>query len=597
MASITSLPRYPLSVVLSYLGECDGTSALITNKSLCRGVLPHFALRRPLVAGGSTGSGGASPCGDGSQAGNNRRIPQTRHSYRVYPVQDADTLLSRLNSRRLAKRVARVRRELLGPVVLQGGKGGDKPISTVGKAYKLDLDTNELAWLEWQIHQGPSASEQEEWQRKWPAELELLMWRDGYTYCAKPSSLTALPPQAMQIRAPFPVGVGGTSRQTEANDVIVLASYPRSGNTLLRSLMERTTLCVTGSDTRPDRTLSRALAEQHNLVGEGVVRPRSLHPTLDRANGGCVKTHWPERKGCLPYATRRVILLVRNPFDAIDSYWNLCVTNTHTESVVDSVYERYADKFRALAISEMKTWVRFHSFWLDQCRERGLDICVVRYEDLVTNVEGTFRDVMRFVLDVEEGKDLNTFWEGRVRHVLGLDRNYKDRQKQEQACTSNLGSYRPRSANYDSNAVQSGTLREVPPSVGKSLLRKKKYSGETLRDMHEAADSISEEGTVGATGSTAQRVSLLKLFGYDIFEQGFPNNVISDDFSGDQIYRGVHIERRSKNSGDGGGPMRVNVGAEIRPFDDPCGRAMTTWRKGETSNDVEPFPTVSRLNK
>ena len=590
MASITSLPRYPLSVVLSYLGECDGTSALITNQSLSRRVLPHFALRRPLVAAGgtSTGSGDASPCGDGSQAGNsNRRIPQTRHSYRVYPVQDADTLLSRLNSRRLAQRVARIRRELL-----QGGKGGDKPISTVGKAYKLDLDTNGLAWLEWQMHQDSSASEQEEWQRKWPAELELLMWRDGY--CAKPSSLTALPPRDMQIHAPFPVGVGGTSRQTAANDVIVLASYPRSGNTLLRSLMERTTLCVTGSDTRPDRTLSRALAEQHNLVGEGVVRPRSLHPILDRANVGCVKTHWPERKGCLPYATRRVILLVRNPFDSIDSYWNLCVTNTHTESVVDSVYERYADKFRALAISEMKTWVRFHSFWLDQCRERGLDICVVRYEDLVTNVEGTFRDVMKFVLDVEKGKDLNTFWEGRVRHVLGLDQNFKDQQKQ--ACTSNLGSYRPRCANYDSNAVQSATLREVPPSVGKSLLRKKRYSGETLRDMHEAADSTSGEGTGGATGSTTQRASLLKLFGYDIFEQGFPNNVISDGLSADQIYRGVHIERHSNTKGDGGESMRVNVGAEIRPYDDPYGRAMTTWRKGETSNDVQPFPTVSRLN-
>jgi hypothetical protein len=133
--------------------------------------------------------------------------------------------------------------------------------------------------------------------------------------------------------------------------------------------------------------------------------------------------------------------------------------------------------------------------------------------------------------------------------------------------------------------------------VGKSLLRKKRYSEETLRDMHEAADSASGEGMGGATGSTTQRASLLKLFGYDIFEQGFPNNVISDGLSADQIYRGVHIERHSKTSGDDGGPMKVNVGAEIRPYDDPHGRAMTTWRKGETSNDVEPFPTVSRLNK
>lgn len=36
-------------------------------------------------------------------------------------------------------------------------------------------------------------------------------------------------------------------------------SYPRSGNSLLRKLLERVTGVVTGSDTRPDRVLSRAL--------------------------------------------------------------------------------------------------------------------------------------------------------------------------------------------------------------------------------------------------------------------------------------------------------------------------------------------------
>jgi hypothetical protein len=48
----------------------------------------------------------------------------------------------------------------------------------------------------------------------------------------------------------------------------VLVSYPRSGNSLLRTLLERTTGVVTGSDTRPDRALSKELAEMHNLVGE-----------------------------------------------------------------------------------------------------------------------------------------------------------------------------------------------------------------------------------------------------------------------------------------------------------------------------------------
>ena len=584
MTSIASLTRYPLSVVLSYLDECDGTSALITNKPWSRRVLPHFALRRPLVSGGSDSGGGASSGkNDDGSAGNIRRIPQTRHSYRVYPVQDADTLLARLNTRRLAQRLAQMRRERLHGVVKaidnkQDGNGGDD----YSTAYQLGLDTNDLAMLEWQMQ---ASSDQNGGRRKWPAELELLLWREGYSKKASSLPVHVVSPKPMQV----------------SDGVIVLASYPRSGNTLLRSLLERTTLCVTGSDTRPDRTLSRALAEQHNLVGEGIVRLKSLHPVLDDANVGVVKTHWPERKGCLPYATRRAILLVRNPYDAIDSYWNLCVTNTHTESVVDSIYERYADKFRALALSEMKTWIRFHSFWLDQCRERGMDICVVRYEDLVTDVEGTFRDVMKFVLDAEDGQDLDAFWEGRLRHVLGVKDSDDQQVQQHEGCISRLGSYRPRSANDDSNsnAAQGdacSTLRKVPPAVGKSLLRKRRYCEETLRKMHDAAALLATDAASGGAGSNG---SLLKLFGYDIFDQGFPYNFIAKEPSVDQIYRGVHMERRTNLRGESGlcSPMKVNVGAEIRPHDDPYGRAMTNWRKGETSNDTEPFPTMPRLKK
>jgi len=36
------------------------------------------------------------------------------------------------------------------------------------------------------------------------------------------------------------------------------------------SLLEKVSGVVTGSDTRPDRTLSKALSHQYNLVGEGV---------------------------------------------------------------------------------------------------------------------------------------------------------------------------------------------------------------------------------------------------------------------------------------------------------------------------------------
>ena len=57
-------------------------------------------------------------------------------------------------------------------------------------------------------------------------------------------------------------------------ETVVLASYPRSGNSLLRSLLEQVTGITTGSDTRPDRKLSAALAEC-GARGEGVVDGRA----------------------------------------------------------------------------------------------------------------------------------------------------------------------------------------------------------------------------------------------------------------------------------------------------------------------------------
>jgi len=48
-----------------------------------------------------------------------------------------------------------------------------------------------------------------------------------------------------------------TSASPTPSDTVALASYPRSGNSMLRGLMERRFGIYTGSDTRPDRTLSR----------------------------------------------------------------------------------------------------------------------------------------------------------------------------------------------------------------------------------------------------------------------------------------------------------------------------------------------------
>ncbi len=113
---------------------------------------------------------------------------------------------------------------------------------------------------------------------------------------------------------------------------VVLASYPRSGNTLLRRLLEEATGVITGSDTSPLFKLSKSLTAD-GLQGEGVVDDR-VH---------IVKTHWPERKGWRRFSSRRVILLLRNPFHAIESYFHMCLTNSHDMSLRKDMFDRFKE--------------------------------------------------------------------------------------------------------------------------------------------------------------------------------------------------------------------------------------------------------------
>ena len=133
---------------------------------------------------------------------------------------------------------------------------------------------------------------------------------------------------------------------------MALASYPRSGNTLARSLLEATFGCYTGCDTNPERALSLEL-QRCGLKGEGEVGEKVW----------LVKTHFPERGGWKPFKAARVLLLVRNPFDAIDSYFNQTLTNTHSTSLHESQYERFAAVWDGALRNEADVWVRFLEYW------------------------------------------------------------------------------------------------------------------------------------------------------------------------------------------------------------------------------------------
>jgi Sulfotransferase domain len=105
-----------------------------------------------------------------------------------------------------------------------------------------------------------------------------------------------------------------------------LVSYPRSGNTYLRKALEETTGFLTGSDSRPNRTLTSYLL-RFGFIGEGICDESVI----------VVKSHFPERLGYVQFETQKIILLVRNPFDAIESYFHMGMTNTHNKSLTAEV--------------------------------------------------------------------------------------------------------------------------------------------------------------------------------------------------------------------------------------------------------------------
>ncbi|KAL4138538.1 hypothetical protein PRIC2_002043 [Phytophthora ramorum] len=183
---------------------------------------------------------------------------------------------------------------------------------------------------------------------------------------------------------------------------VAIVSYPRCGNSLMRGLLEKVTGVYTGCDTRPDRSLSKEL-QLYGMKGEGVVDESVWF----------VKTHFPERVGYKDFPAKKAILVVRNPWDAIDSYFNMTLTNTHNKSLHESQYERFADRWDGLLRNEIDVWMKFHRYWTTKV---DIPIIVVRYEDLMMHREETLRRVFLFLTDLTtlEG----TEWEQRIHDVM-----------------------------------------------------------------------------------------------------------------------------------------------------------------------------------
>ena len=96
-------------------------------------------------------------------------------------------------------------------------------------------------------------------------------------------------------------------------NMVAFHSYPRCGNTFLRSLIERISGVYTGADMNIDWCTMEAMM---GLLG--------TYHVCDERTVWITKTHYPMGNGSeAPFNAQKMIIIVRNPIDAIPSFANL----------------------------------------------------------------------------------------------------------------------------------------------------------------------------------------------------------------------------------------------------------------------------------
>lgn len=575
-----------LSIVLSYLEEYEGTSFLLCqNYYWTETILPLLRVPSRIPT---------------YQAFQRRKDSKYRHRFAlrnnapVIRIPDASTRLERLNTRRWNMQQQQRRRRQ---------REEQSRSQTTPMQEKNNLSTTALAEQEW----NETVASQDNTQ-------------DDTTRQRQKSTTMTMPPLLRFYQYET------TRRRYFLPGTTCLASYPRSGNTLLRSLLETVTGFVTSSDTRPDRNLSIALAEKPPyFVGEGLAPPsfRSNNNEQPSAflppqkNGRLLeappicKTHWPERIGCHSYDCDRVVLLVRNPFDATDSYWHMNLTNTHTEKVQPQVTKKHRKFYEALVRHEiLQVWTSFLDYYWKECSKHKVPLLFVRYEDLVLNPRDELQRVLEFCCGKNNSND-NDWWKRRLEEATGNTSANSSSSNQERK-TDNFG-YKSSSSATESNSLDANRTRtdcqpkagghttatptatsSIPdanarpttqssaksshPSIGRSL-RRGMLPQRLLKVTHEYDDLPPSKNDEGC-GNWLERL------GYHVYKQGFPNNL-------DQLPPVPRLEFNSNDEDCGKLTMNIqDVSLELRPRDSPYGRNMRQWRRHFTAKDTKPFPTL-----
>ena len=160
-----------------------------------------------------------------------------------------------------------------------------------------------------------------------------------------------------------------------------LASYPGSGNTWTRYLVEAASGVFTGSVFIDESILKAGhYGEGHFKDGSTILQ----------------KTHNMFKKNISDFQGRGVVL-VRNPYKAIMASWNIRSTLSHTETINSETLT--SKQFRAYVGLGGSRWLKIITDWVGL----GNKVYFMFYEDLVDDLTEEIRNLLNFLkLSVDE---------------------------------------------------------------------------------------------------------------------------------------------------------------------------------------------------
>jgi hypothetical protein len=158
---------------------------------------------------------------------------------------------------------------------------------------------------------------------------------------------------------------------------VMIASYPKSGNTWLRALISS----ALGFNPASFDDLSTVVPELEML--------RKVEKCFNLPNGGrLVKTHEPWNK-----CYRKSIYVVRAPADVALSYFNHQVRNGDFHGS----FEQFIDLFLEGKVGGYGSWARNVSTWLEAHQRNPEDNLIIGYQYLLDDTESALSSVLNFI--------------------------------------------------------------------------------------------------------------------------------------------------------------------------------------------------------